>query len=188
MVPAPRNVETQSVEDDSLAQRAHEDNDAFAELYQRHLCSVFNYVRSQVPDDATAEDLTAQVFFKALRSAETYRGSGTYSSWLYQIARNCIASWHRSRGKVIVLDALPEPPDLEPSAAVRVIDEESRRHVWETVSRLPVRQREAVVLRYMNELSIDEIAHITKRSPGAVRTLLHRARKRLRKGYERKVG
>jgi RNA polymerase sigma-70 factor (ECF subfamily) len=181
-------VALEGVDDSALARIAATDGDAFAELYRRYLCAVCRFIRAQTPDDATAEDLTAQVFFKALRSASTYNGSGSYEAWLYQIARNSIATWHRNKGRDVVLPDLPDSVDPDPSPATRLIDEESRSRVWSAVSSLPISQREAVVLRYMNDLSVEEIATITSRTPGAVRILLHRARNRLRKGYEKEVG
>jgi RNA polymerase sigma-70 factor (ECF subfamily) len=181
-------TEVARADDSSLGKIADRNGDAFAELYRRHLCAVFGFIKSQTPDVSTAEDLTAQVFFKALRSASTFNGSGSYSSWLYQIARNCVSSWHRTRGRDVPVRDLPEPVDPEPSPATRLVDEESRSTVWAALKELPPSQRDAVVLRYMNDLSIEEIATILDRTPGAVRILLHRARNNLRKGYERKVG
>lgn len=178
----------QRVEDEELAALAYDNGDAFAELYKRHLCSIYGYIRKRVRDDAVAEDLTAQVFFRALRSASTFEGTGSYEAWLYRIARNCIASWARTKGRDMSLDDVPDTVDPAPTPAVILDDEESRGHVWEAVAELPNSQRETVVLRYMNDLSIDEIATITKKSPGAVRLMLHRARARLRKTYERTVG
>ncbi|MGH2755704.1 MAG: RNA polymerase sigma factor [Actinomycetota bacterium] len=170
--------------DDYLARRAGGDIEAFGELYRRHVCAVFRFVRSKTGNEKTAEDLTAQVFFKALRSADTFSGTGTYESWIFRIARNCVATWHRTRERDMAIHELPDPVDPAPTPASRLIDQEARGVVWNAVAKLPVRQREAVVLRYVQECSIDEIAASTDRSPGAVRVLLHRARQRLRKEYE----
>ena len=170
--------------DDSLARRASADLDAFSELYRRYVCPVFRFIRSKTGNEKTAEDLTAQVFFKALRSADTFNGTGSYESWIFRIARNCIATWRRTRVRDVVIHELPDPVDPGPSPSSSLIDQEKRGVVWNAVARLPVRQREAVVLRYVQECTIEEIADKTERSPGAVRVLLHRARQRLRKEYE----
>ena len=170
--------------DDDLARRANVDLDAFGELYRRHVCEVFRFINSKTRNEKTAEDLTAQVFFKALRSAETFNGTGTYQSWIFRIARNCLASWHRSKPRDLALHELPDPVDPGPTPAGAALDNEARGAVWSAVAGLPVKQREAVVLRYVQDCSIDEIADRTDRSPGAVRVLLHRARQRLRREYE----
>ncbi len=166
--------------DEDLAARAGRDFAAFAELYQRYLEPVYRYVRSQTRDRATAEDLTAQVFFKALSSADTFKGDGTYRSWLFTIARNTVASWRAERKKKLVpIEDLPEHPDPAPSAPALAIASEDRALLWDAIARLPEAQREVVRLRYWRELTIDEIARLTRRSSGAVRVLLHRARGRL---------
>lgn len=177
-------IDVVTSEDAALAARAQRDGDAFAELYRRHVCGIFRFVRSKLPSDDAAEDVTAQVFFKALRSADTYGASGSYSAWLFAIARNCVANWHRLRGRVVDLEEVPEPVDPDPCPATRVIGAESRDEVLRAVSELPVKQREAVTLRYIDDLSIEEIATRTRRTSGAVRILLHRARQRLRREYE----
>lgn len=176
-----------SLEDEDLALRAHKDFEAFAELYRRHLCPVYRFVRSQVPGDAAAEDVTAQVFFKALSSAASFRAEGSYQSWLYRIAHNSISSWRSARDKgFIVLDEVPESIDPEPSPVVVAIAQEQSSMVRATVEQLPPAQREVVALRYLEDFSIEEIAGITRRTRGAVRILLHRARSRLRKDLEGK--
>jgi RNA polymerase sigma-70 factor (ECF subfamily) len=174
-------------DDKTLAEQAPDDFDAFAELYRRYLCPIYRFIRSQVPDDATAEDLTAHVFFKALSSAATYRGDGSYSSWIFRIAHNSVASWRQRVGRdVVVTEELPEKVDPTPSPASQVITGEQRGLVWETVAQLPPAQREVVALRYIQDFSIEEVSDIARRSRGAVRILLHRARTRLRKAFDGK--
>ena len=173
--------------DSVLARRAGRDFEAFAELYRRYLCPIYRFVRSQVTDEATAEDLTAHVFFKALSSAGTFRGEGSYSAWLFRIAHNSIASWRqRETRSDVVTEDVPDEVDPTPSPASQVIVGEARGLVWDTVAQLPPAQREAVALRYIQDFSIEEISDITSRSRGAVRILLHRARTRLRKALEGK--
>jgi len=173
--------------DDVLAARAPHDFDAFAELYRRHLDRIYRFVRSQVPDDSTAEDLTAQVFFKALSSAGSFRGEAAYRSWLYRIAHNVVATWGRQRARSpLVVEDPPESEDLTPSPATQAIAGEQRAMVRAKVAELPPAQREVVALRYLEEFSIEEVADVTDRSKGAVRILLHRARLRLRRSLEGK--
>jgi RNA polymerase sigma-70 factor, ECF subfamily len=182
--PIAESLDVHRATDDVLAQRAGHDLDAFGELYRRHVCDIFRFVKKRTKDEKVAEDLTAQVFFRALRSAGTFNGSGSYRSWIFRIARNCLATWHRTKHRDVVVRDLPEPVDPAPSPASNLIYEESRDVLWNAVAGLPTPQREAVVLRYVDECTIDEIADQTDRTPGAVRVLLHRARKRLRHVFE----
>lgn len=175
------------VDDDVLAKQVSEDFDAFSELYERYLCPVYRYVRSQVPSDAVAEDLTAQVFFKALDSAGTFRGDSGYAPWIFRIAHNVISTWRHRKDRIAVnVDEVPERADETPCPASQVILGEARSAVWRKVSELPPAQREVVALRYIRDFSIEEVAGITDRSRGAVRILLHRARLKLRQALEGK--
>ncbi|MBA2724911.1 MAG: sigma-70 family RNA polymerase sigma factor [Actinobacteria bacterium] len=169
------------LDDEELAARAADNFDAFAELYRRHLCRIFRFMRSKTPDEAVAEDLTAQVFFRALSSARTYRGDGSYQAWLFQIAYNVLSTWRgRSDRLVVGIDQIPERIDLAPSPPAHAIQKEVGHLLWCTVDRLPPAQREVIRLRYLYDLTTEEIGRATKRSQGAVRVLLHRARTRLR--------
>ncbi len=171
--------------DELLATRSTGDLNAFTELYNRYLCRVYRFVRSQTPDEATAEDLTAQTFFRALSSAGTFDGRGSYKSWLFRIAHNTLASWRLHRTKSpIVLEEVPEHMDPSPSPASVLLAGEERNLVWRVVSSLAPAQREAISLRYIEDLTTDEIAEITGRTRGAVRILLHRARTALRRAFE----
>jgi RNA polymerase sigma-70 factor (ECF subfamily) len=172
------------IDDESLAMGAAEDFEAFAELYRRHECVIYKIIRAQTPTDDVAEDLTAQVFFKALPGAKTWRGDGSYRSWLYAIAQNSISSYRRAKQRVAVVDVIPEPVDPTPNPDSQVIVGEARDLIWKRVSELPEAQKEAVILRYLKELSIEEVARITRRTKGAVRILLHRARMKLREKLE----
>ncbi len=176
-------VESPAVADDeTLARDASKETSAFAELYERYLRPVHNFVRSQVSDVATAEDLTAQVFFKSLVSATTFRGEGSYRSWIFQIARNTIATWKTQvKNLEIPVGEIQDGPALEETPAVLTLADVEREELAATVDELPDAQREVILLRYWKDLSVEEIAERTERSPGAVRQLLHRARRRLRK-------
>ncbi|MGI8941984.1 MAG: RNA polymerase sigma factor [Actinomycetota bacterium] len=172
-------------DDETLAARSAEDFEAFAELYRRYACVVFRVVRARTPSEDVAEDITAHVFFKALVKADEWRGEGNYRSWLYGIARNAVSTWRRDHGSNAVgLEIVPDIEDPVPTPPHQVVIGEERDLIWKRVAELPDAQREAVVLRYLKEHSIDEIASITKRTKGAVRILLHRARSRLRRQIE----
>lgn len=177
----------QDLPDELLADRCDDDLDAFTELYNRYLCRVYRFVRSQTPDEATAEDLTAHTFFRALSGAGSFKGYGTYRSWLFRIAHNTVVTWRSNRSRrPIVLEELPERTDPGPSPATVVLTDEEKSLVWRVVSTLAPAQREVLALRYLDDLTAEEIAQVTDRSRGAVRILLHRARNSLRRALEAK--
>ncbi|HYN37567.1 MAG TPA: sigma-70 family RNA polymerase sigma factor [Actinomycetota bacterium] len=171
-----------SLDDEALAQHAGAEAAAFAELYDRYLEPVHRYVRSKVPDHATAEDLTAQIFFKSFVYASSYRGDGSYRAWIFQIARNTLATWRATTSRLEVpVDEIPEDIPNEKGDLLDLAVGKENEVLEETVARLPAAQREVVRLHYWKGLSIAEIAASTRRSSGAVRQLLHRARRRLKK-------
>lgn len=170
--------------DSELAVRASEDIEAFGELYQRYLCPIYRWVRAKVPSDAVAEDLTAQVFFRALSSAATFKGDSPYQTWIYTIARNVVSTYH-TRGPRTTGDlTIPETEDPAPGPAASLVIEEEREAVRSMVTKLPPAQREVVTLRYLRELSIREVSEITGKTAGAVRILLHRGRMSLKHALE----
>jgi RNA polymerase sigma-70 factor (ECF subfamily) len=173
--------------DEELAVRAADDFEAFAELYRRHLCRIFRFMRSKTPSEAVAEDLTAQVFFRALSSARTFRGEGSYQAWLYQIAYNSLSSWRAKAERLAVgMDDIPDLADRSLGPSARAVQKEEGHIMWSTVESLPPAQREVIKLRYLYDLTTEEIGRATKRSQGSVRVLLHRARARLRCIFEGK--
>jgi RNA polymerase sigma-70 factor, ECF subfamily len=169
-------------DDEALARTAVSDTEAFSQLYERFFGPINAYMRAQVPDEATAEDLTSRVFYRALAAAASYRGEGSYRAWIFQIARNTLSTWRtQNQQDRVNLEEIPDPHDDAPSAALLTVVDEERDLLWGTIASLPEAQREVVHLRYVKDLSIDEIARVTRRSSVAVRQLLHRARAGLRR-------
>jgi RNA polymerase sigma-70 factor, ECF subfamily len=184
-MPSPGLSALEDVDDVALASMIEQDFDAFTELYRRHSADVFRFVRMQVRDDAAAEDVTAQTFFRAWSSATSFRGEGSYKGWLIQIAHNTLADWYSKEAHALPTEEPPETVDPDPTPPAQVIRLEERNEVHQVVAKLPVEQRRAVVLRYLLEVPIIEIAKLMGRTEGAVRILLHRARLRMRRLVER---
>jgi RNA polymerase sigma-70 factor (ECF subfamily) len=167
------------VSDVDLVAHSAVDAEAFGVLYDRYSDRIHRYVLSRVKDRPTAEDVTADVFFKALRGLDSYRpDAGPFGAWLYRIATNTVIDHLRARRPTVSLDAEVEvSPDLrDPGALVedRAIDAVEVEQVWKAVDELSDAQRTAVVLRLEGDLPIAEIAGRMNRSEGAVKLLLHR--------------
>ncbi len=149
----------------------------FTELYLKYRRPKRRFLSSRVPDPATADDLTAQVFLKALTSIESYRAEGTHRAWLFQIARNSLANWRLEKARLqIPVENLPDAPGSEDAPTVTALAREEQTLIWDTVAELPEAQREIVRLRYWKDLTIEEIARVTGRTSGSIRALLHRSR------------
>ena len=170
-------------EERELVERAKEDPDAFGALYDRYFPQIYRFAYSRVRDQSLAEDVTSEVFFKALRNIKRYTYSGhPFSSWLYQIALNAVADHYRGpTGKEVELEEGAGMPSQEPAVVDEVVRRDRSRRVWAAIDQLPQHQRTAMILKFSEDKKIEEIAVIMGKSAGAVKLLLHRGVERLRK-------
>ena len=133
-------------------ERAKSDPEAFGELYDRHARAVYRLALSMLHNPAQAEDVTADVFLKALRGIAAYQDRGKpFTCWLYQIARNTVANEFRAR---VALPIADEMRDGGESLEDRAIRDENVGNVWSLVDRLPPGQRTAMILRFREDLSL----------------------------------
>lgn len=151
-----------------------------SELYRDHAASVWRYVRSRLPSDVDAEDVTSDVFARAMRSSHTYAAEhGSPRAWLVGIARHATADWwRRRRPEAPGLDHLDPAGDDDPTIAPERADTISE--VRRLLEALTDREREALSLRFAAELSSPEIGEALGISPTAARMLVHRAVSKLR--------
>jgi RNA polymerase sigma-70 factor (ECF subfamily) len=159
-----------------------------AELHERYLEAVFRYVLRRVLLVEEAEDITAAVFASATAALPRFRRECPPYLWLLSIARRQIARARRQqaiRRETLASELADEAPDAqalwEALAAVEgpevtVIRAETRRVLHGLIAQLNEDQREALMLQYVERLSVAEIAHVMGRSPGSVRGLLERAK------------
>lgn len=170
--------------DRPLVEAAQRDPARFDALYRRYLARVYSFAYYELGDHHAAEDATEATFVAALTNLARFQerarpadgeGASTFRVWLFQIARNEIGGERRRTrrrpvepiGEMIVADPLSVEDD-----AVR---RDQAREAWRAVGRLPGERRQAMVLRFVDELSTAEIAGVLGRSEGAVRVLIHRA-------------
>src|SRR5213592_4744988 len=127
--PLPETVAPGGKEEDAaLAVRASQgDPAAFGQLYDRHVSAVYRYVYYRVRDDAEAEDLTSDVFMKALRAIPRYEPRQAFLAWLYRIARNAVIDRaRRTRIQISFEDALAHPgvdQVVEPDSALLALSD-----------------------------------------------------------------
>ena len=164
-----------------LVEAAQRDPSRFADLYDRHFDRVWAYVAHRVRDRDAAEDVTSEVFHKALAGLPRFEWRGApFGAWLLRIAANAIVDRaKRSAREVVDSDRVPEGSS-EPDMAV--VDEWAR--IFRLVEELPADQRTVIVARYMEEQSVREVAARLNRSEGAVKQLQLRALQTLRARLE----
>ena len=167
-----------SADEVALVEQAKTDPEAFGLLYERYIDKIYNYVYYRTGSHHDAEDLTAKVFFQALNNISRYVQRGApFSSWLYRIAHNLVANWHRdrSRRKVVSLDRLAvvsRQPDESPFD--QVVKGERWDTVLDAIHRLPADRQQLLILKFVDRLPNAQIGQIMGRSEGAIKSLYHR--------------
>ncbi|MGH7642869.1 MAG: RNA polymerase sigma factor [Candidatus Dormibacteria bacterium] len=147
-----------------------------AEMYSKHYPAVFRYVRSRVGTHTEAEDLTGDVFCKAVTGLKNYRTIRSSAlPWLYTIAAHRVVDHYRAARPTAELDAAQMVADTSPNPADVVVTKDLIREVWELSNGLPPSQRRALWLRYGEDRELREIAVLMGRSVEAVKLLVHRA-------------
>lgn len=183
-------------EERRLIEAAQRDPARFADVYEAYFELVYAYVARRVHDRAETEDLTAEVFRKALASLPRFKWRGApFAAWLFRIASNMIAdrakraakeasfepSFTVGPGPHAVSGLASESPSAGASQQTDLEDSERRAVLFRLVDELAEDQRRVVVMRFADEKSIREIAEALGRSEGAVKQLQFRALENLRK-------
>jgi RNA polymerase sigma-70 factor (ECF subfamily) len=163
-----------------LVEAAQKDPGRFAALYEIHFERVYAFVARRVGDRDAAEDLTSDVFHKALANLKRFEWRGVpFGAWLLRIAVNAIVDRSKRQGREIAVD---DPLELSIQPGLGQVDDRAR--LFRLVDRLPADQRHVVVMRFAEQKSIREIAQHLGRSEGAVKQLQFRGLENLRDGFD----
>jgi RNA polymerase sigma-70 factor (ECF subfamily) len=152
------------------------ETDAFSFLYERYVNRIYNYIYYRTGNPFEAEDLTSRVFHRALNHINHYHNRGVpFSAWLYRIAHNLVANWHRDRSRkqeIPLSDApLVAKGDAPESSLVHTQQQES---LLKLIRSLPAERQTLLILKFVDHASNAEIGEIMGRSEGAVKSLYHR--------------
>jgi RNA polymerase sigma-70 factor (ECF subfamily) len=171
-----------------LIEAAQKDPACFADLYEINFERVYAYVVKRVRDRSETEDLTAEVFHQALANLKRFEWRGIpFAAWLFRIAANLISDrWQRSGREVaddsgLIDSAQAKTGKIGPAEIEEV---ERRATLFRLVETLPAEQRRVVVLRFVEQKSIKEVAREVRKTEGAVKQLQFRALSSLRARLE----
>ena len=155
---------------------------AFGLLYDHYQPKIYRFVFIKVSRREDAEDLTHQVFLNAWQNIARYKNIGfPFSSWLYQIARNQVIDFYRTRKAEARIDEVSPEYFLSPAVAEFEIDQNIElTRVREAILKLKPDYQDVVIMRFVEELSPKEVAAAVKKSEGAVKLIQHRAIKQLK--------
>lgn len=167
----------EGAEERLLVEAAQKDPAKFGDLYEIHFERVYAFIARRVGDRATAEDLTSDVFHRALANLRKYEWRGLpFAAWLIRIASNAVADQSKRATREVAGSDDPQETGVEPDLEAI----EHRARLFHLVGRLPKDQRHVIVQRFVEQRSIREIAHELGRSEGAVKQLQFRALESLR--------
>lgn len=180
--------------DRPAVEAAKRDPQRFEALYRKYVAQVYSFALYETRDPHAAQDVTSQVFLRALAGLPRFREqaeppASSFRVWLFQVARHTLSNERRRERRH------PEAPleqalhvrasaDVEAEAATR----EQLERAWQAIGRLPPERRRALVLRFVQEMSASEIGAVMGRSEGAVRVLIHRAVQSVARQLRREAG
>ena len=172
--------------DEALVRAAKSgDASAFGELYERYRDAIYRYCLSRTGTAHDAEDLTSDVFVKALHSIDRYQERGLpFVAFLYRIARNAAIDRSRTLKQPLSVDELVTQPASRQNVEADAMLAVDRSILMAALTKLKTDHRDVIVMRFIEGYSALEVATALGKTEGAVRTLQHRALERLRKEFD----
>ena len=178
--------EVADIEQLPVSQARAGDPAAWDALFRRYQLPLYVYVFELVRDEQTALDIVQETFIAAVKHLGSLREDGKFGSWLFGIAhQKCLQHW-RKRTEVL-FDEVPESPDeFENSPDDLLIRQEQEAAFMKLLEQLPPPQRAVLLLHFVEDFSLEEIARITEAQLGTVKSRLHYGKRALRKLVEQK--
>jgi RNA polymerase sigma-70 factor, ECF subfamily len=157
--------------------------EAWDTLFRRYQLPLYVYVFELVHHEQTSLDLVQETFIAAVRHIGGLRDDAKFGSWLFGIAhQKCIQRWRKQDREEVSLDEIAESPDeLESSPDDLLIRREQETEFVNLLNQLPLPQRSVLLLHFVEDFSLEEIARITNAPPGTVKSRLFYAKRALRK-------
>jgi len=170
-----------------VAQARAGNAEAWESLFRRYRLPLYVYVFELVRDEQTSLDLVQETFINAFRHIATLREDSKFGSWLFGIAhQKCIQQWRKRDRDVGLREELAATPEIGDNDPLELlIREEQEANVMKLLSELPLPQRSALLLHFVEEFSLEEIARITGAQVGTVKSRLHYAKRTLRQLLEK---
>jgi len=164
-------------DEEALSLATGGDKIAFGELYDKYATRIYNYVYYRTGSPQDAEDITSRVFFRAMRHITNYTDRGVpFSAWLYRIAHNLVANWHRdsSRHQEVELEDGYRANKGEEHPETALLESEEQQALMRLIRNLPEERQQLLILKFVEHMSNAEIGQIMDRTEGAIKSLYHR--------------
>ncbi|MBN2240339.1 MAG: RNA polymerase sigma factor [Dehalococcoidales bacterium] len=174
----------------ALIEQAKSDTAAFGQLYDCYYSRIFGYILKRTASIEASKDITSEVFIKALTNIHRFKWRDTpFSAWLYRIANNEISNHYRKNGThhhdIETIKNSMEHSGPSPETELINAEEELKTYtdfllVQKAIRQLPTRYQEVLTLRFFEKKKFSEIAEITGKREGTVKSLVHRGLEKLR--------
>ncbi len=148
---------------------------AYAELYDRFFQKIYRFIFYRVGHKQTAEDLAEDVFVKAFGNLHTLENNATFEGWLYQIARNKVIDYYRSKKVLVPIEEVENTLEYETNVIDIVNLDFQQKTLIKLLKELTSEQQLVIKLKFFDDLTNPEIAQLLQKEEGAIRVIQHRA-------------
>jgi RNA polymerase sigma-70 factor (ECF subfamily) len=159
-------------------------DDALAQLYNHYFERIYRFIFYRVSHKETAEDLTEEVFVKLFRNLKTLEQPAAFEGWLFQIARNQVIDYYRSKKQTVALEEIENTLEYETNI-VDIVNLKTEQMVFiKLLKELTPEQQQVIKLKFLEDIDNSVIAKIMKKTEGAIRVIQHRAIAKLKELIE----
>ncbi len=162
--------------------------EAWSVLFRRYQLPLYVYVFELARDEQTSLDIVQETFVAAVRHIGSLREEAKFGGWLFGIAhQKCVESWRKQNRAAALRDEIAQsPPDPDDGPDEWLIRREQEAEFMRLLNELPAPQRSVLLLHFVEDFSLEEMAEITQTPLGTVKSRLHYAKRALRKMLEDK--
>jgi RNA polymerase sigma-70 factor (ECF subfamily) len=175
-----------TLSDEELVKKIISSGHYFDELINRYSHKLYKFMRPKLKSDEDTEDLLQEVFFKTYNNIHRYNSRWRFSTWIYTSASRIIISYYRSGPKIQRSSFPPELKSSSPGPAESMLQQEGEENLWAYARQLKKNQFNVLWLKYIEDMSVKEIARTLNKSGIYIRVLLHRARQSLMERFSDK--
>lgn len=172
-----------------MSVREHDKEKRFITIYQAYIDEIYQFIFARSGFEPTiAEDITQDIFIDVLNGLDRFRGLCSERTWIYKIARNKLNDHYRRQYRqnidVCAIDEAEPVADSAQNIELQMEKTFENRFVRGCLDKLPIQYRLALIMKYVNDLSIKQMAEIAGKSPKAMESMLHRAKDAFIKEYK----
>lgn len=156
------------------------DSDAFAFFYDKYVKSIYRFVYIKVGNRQVAEDLTQDIFLKIWQHLVDKKNVRSFQAFIFRIARNTVVDHYRSAKQELPLDYMPESVEMVEEMLLSTDKNIDANILLKEITKLKPEYQEVLILRYIEDMSMDDIAQVMDKDKNNIRVTIHRALAKLK--------